>query len=189
MYCISCKGVNYLKSLPGPNTSNSEKQQQQRQRFKAITGLASSLMGALIRPVWNLASGQMTGYNLFVKTNMPAFDSEGQLVNYSEFHASVGSLPLPSELSVQDDTDVVSGIELSWNDESANGIGHADDKLHLLVIKGDQVQVVHPSAIRSDQTVEVTLPVAPGEIQVYAFFGDDEGSQYSTDQYGSVTLT
>ncbi|MFA8436817.1 MAG: DUF6266 family protein, partial [Marinifilaceae bacterium] len=185
----SWRGVNYLRTLPGPNTSNTEKQQQQRSRFKAITGLASTLMGSLIRPVWNKATQQMTGYNLFVKTNMPAFNQDGQLANYGEFHASVGNLPLPSELTIQDDTETTSGIELTWEDESATGIGNADDKLRLLVMDASEMHVINSDVLRSAETASITLPLAAGTVQVYAFFGSDAGDAFSGDKHQEVSLT
>ncbi len=185
----SWKGVNYIKSLPGPNSSNTEAQQKQRSRFKSVVSLASSLMSSLIRPVWNLVSGKMTGYNLFVKTNMPAFDESGTLVNYSDFHASVGVLPLPENLNIQDDADVVSGIEVSWKDESATGIGNADDKLHLLVMTSEKVHIVNSAVVRSDESGEITLPVSVGEIHVYAFFGTAAGDKFSPDSYSKIVLS
>ena len=185
----SWKGVNYIKSLPGPNTSNSEAQQKQRSRFKSVVSLASSLMSTLIRPIWNLVSGKMTGYNLFVKTNMPAFDESGTLVNYSEFHASVGVLPIPENLTIQDDADVSSGIELSWKDESGTGVGNADDKLHLLVMNDEKVHILNTTSIRSDQSAEITLPVLAGDVHVYAFFESAEGDQFSPDTYSKIVLS
>ncbi|RZT91013.1 hypothetical protein EV201_3377, partial [Ancylomarina subtilis] len=171
----SWKGVNYIKSLPGPNASNTEAQQKQRSRFKSVVSLASSLLSSLIRPVWNLVGGKMTGYNLFVKTNMPAFDESGELVNYSDFHASTGALPLPENLNIQDDADVVSGIELSWKDDSDTGVGNADDKLHLMVMTPERVHILNTASVRSDQSAEITLPVPAGNVHVYAFFGTADG--------------
>ncbi|MCZ4694710.1 hypothetical protein DWB61_15260 [Ancylomarina euxinus] len=185
----SWRGVNYIKSLPGPNASNSEAQQKQRSRFKSVVSLASSLMESLIRPVWNLVGGKMTGYNLFVKTNMPAFDESGALVNYSDFHASMGALPLPEILTLQDDADVVSGIELSWKDDSATGVGNADDKLHLLVMTPERVHILNTASVRSDQSAEITLPVAAGNVHVYAFFGTADGAKFSADFYSLVVLS
>ena len=183
------KGINYIKSLPGPNSSNTEGQQKQRSRFKSVVGFASALLETLIRPVWNLSAGKMTGYNLFVKNNMPAFDENGDLANHADFQASVGSLPLPANLTVQDDADVVSGIELSWSDASATGIGNATDKLHLLVMSGERVHIIHTDAARSDQSAEITLPVEVGQTHVYAFFGTAEMDEYSEDIYQLVNLT
>ncbi|MCZ4693800.1 hypothetical protein DWB61_09695 [Ancylomarina euxinus] len=185
----SWRGVNYIKSLPGPNASNSEAQQKQRSRFKSVVSLASSLMESLIRPVWNLVGGKMTGYNLFVKTNMPAFDESGALVNYSEFHASMGALPLPEILTLQDDVDVVSGIELSWKDDSATGVGNADDKLHLLVMTPERVHILNTASVRSDQSAEITLPVSAGDVHVYAFFGTADGDKFSPDSYSKIVLS
>ena len=185
----SWKGVNYIKSLPGPNASNTEAQQKQRSRFKSVVSLASSLMSSLIRPVWNLVGGKITGYNLFVKTNMPAFDESGTLVNYSDFRASMGALPLPENLNIQDDADVVSGVELSWKDDSGSGVGNADDKLHLLVMTADKVHIVNTASVRSDQSAEITLPAPAGEVHVYAFFGTADGGQFSPDLYSAIALT
>lgn len=185
----SWKGVNYIKSLPGPNTSNTVKQQEQRSRFKSVVKLASLLLATLIRPVWNLSSGKMTGYNLFVKTNMDAFDQDGDLVNHSEFHASVGTLALPADLSVQDDADVSSGIELAWNDESASGVGSADDRLHLVLVRYGEVKVLHPGTLRSAQSAELSIPFSAGMVHVYTYFGNADGSVYSSDQHHEVDLT
>ncbi|WP_321299248.1 DUF6266 family protein [Marinifilum fragile] len=185
----SWKGVNYIKSLPGPNASNTEGQQKQRSRFKAVVSFASSLLETLIRPVWNLSAGKMTGYNLFVKTNIVAFDETGDLSNFSQFRASVGNLSLPSNLTIQDDAEVSSGIEMSWKDESATGLGNADDKLHLLVMSDSKIHMIHSTAARSDQSAEITLPVDPGATHIYAFFGTAEADEYSLDQYQMVNVT
>ena len=185
----SWKGVNYIKSLPGPNSSNSEDQQKQRSRFKAVVSFASSLLETLIRPVWNLSAGKMTGYNLFVKTNMPAFNDSGDLANYSQFRASVGNLSLPSSISIQDDSEVSSGIEITWKDESSTGLGNAGDKLHLLVMSATRVHIIHLDAVRSDQSAEITLPVDPGSTHIYAFFGTVEEDEFSEDHYQMVNLS
>jgi hypothetical protein len=184
----SWKGVDYIKSLPGPNTSNTVKQQVQRGRFKSVVSLASSLQGTLIRPVWNKSAVKMTGSNLFVKTNMNAFDTDGELVNYSQFHASVGSLALPANLQIQDGA-VNSGVEVSWTDESASGIGSADDQLHLVAVRNGVANVMHTNLLRSAQSAEIILPLGAGVVHVYAFFGKADGSQYSSDKYQDVSLT
>ncbi|WP_282127062.1 DUF6266 family protein, partial [Marinifilum flexuosum] len=90
------------------------------------------------------------------------------LSNFSQFRASVGNLSLPSNLTIQDDAEVSSGIEMSWKDESTTGVGNADDKLHLLVMSGDKVHILHANAARSDQSAEITLPVDPGATHIYA---------------------
>ena len=185
----SWKGVNYIKSLPGPNTSNTERQQVQRSRFKSVVKMASSLLASLIRPVWNLSAGKITGYNLFVKTNLAAFDESGELTKFEDFKASVGSLALPGNLSTVNDTEVSSGITVSWSDESANGIGQADDQLHLLILKDDQVQVLHPGTLRSAETADVTLPFEPGMLHVYAYFGATDESEFSSDLHETIMLT
>ncbi|WP_282127015.1 DUF6266 family protein, partial [Marinifilum flexuosum] len=76
-----------------------------------------------------------------------------------------------------------------WKDESTTGVGNADDKLHLLVMSGDKVHILHANAARSDQSAEITLPVDPGATHIYAFFGTAEADEYSLDQYQMVNVT
>jgi len=98
-------------------------------------------------------------------------------------------LVLPSDLSIVNDADVSSGIAVSWTDDSVNGIGDPDDQLHLLVVKGEDVQVLHPGTPRAAGTVDLTLPFSMGVVQVYAYFGAPDGSEFSTDQHEMVMLT
>ena len=183
------KDVNYIRSRPRPSKSDTEGQKKQRLKFKGVASLASSLMDTLVRPVWNLSAGNMTGYNLFVKTNLPAFNEEGELANFDALSASIGNLPPATDLTVKDDTEVSSGITITWSDESASGIGKASDKLHLLTIANGKAYVIPTSAIRSTESIDIELPLSPGKIHVYAFFGKEDASQFSSDKYHEITLT
>ena len=183
------RDVNYMKSLPAGNNSNTEDQQKQRSRFKATVSLASALMSSLVQPVWNLAaSSKMTGYNLFVKTNIAAFDENGDLT-YADFTASVGNLPLPSNLTIADNSQTSSAVDLTWEDESASGLGSATDILRLLVMKEDRTFVLNTGILRSAEAAEVDLPVDPGDVHLYAFFATEDADDFSTDQYQLISLT
>ena len=92
-------------------------------------------------------------------------------------------------MTIQDDADVVSGIEVFWKDDSDTGIGNADDKLHLLVMNEEKVHILKTSSVRSDQSAEITLPVSAGDVHVYAFFGTADGDEFSPDSYSKIVLS
>ncbi|MCY1633550.1 hypothetical protein [Marinifilum sp. D737] len=56
-------------------------------------------------------------------------------------------------------------------------------------MSGSKVHMVHFTAVRSDQSAEITLPVDPGATHIYAFFGTAEADEYSLDQYQLVNVT
>jgi hypothetical protein len=183
------RDVNYMKSLPAGNNSNTEDQQKQRSKFKSTVSLASALMASLVKPVWNLAaSSKLTGYNLFVKTNIGAFDENGDLT-HADFTASVGDLSLPSNLVIANSVDVSSAIKLTWTDESSSGLGSETDTLRLLIIQNDKTFVMSTGMQRSAEMAELELPVDLGEVHVYAFFATEEEDDYSSDQYQLVDLS
>ena len=78
---------------------------------------------------------------------------------------------------------------MPWKDESDTDIGNADDKLHLLVITDEKVHILNTTSVRSDQSAEITLPVAAGSIHLYVFFGTAAGSQFSADSHSEIILS
>lgn len=74
----SWKGIGYMRSMPlsvaNPRTT---KQVGQRERFKDITLLASELLSAGLRVLWDRFAVKMSGYNSFCKANKTAFSTAG----------------------------------------------------------------------------------------------------------------
>jgi hypothetical protein len=82
----------------------------------------------IIQPIWNLIPGKGSGYNRFLKANMPAFGFDGQLVDRSMLHFSDGVLPFPFHFRVEVITDVSNKIKVSWeNDAFINYMYDKDD--------------------------------------------------------------
>lgn len=183
------RDVNYIKSLPSGNKSNSEGQKKQRGRFKAVVVLASTLMTSLIRPMWNLAaSTKLTGYNLFVKTNMQAFDLNGEFVP-ENFQPTIGNLPLPTNIQIVDDTEKSAAIKMTWEDESELGVGNGSDLLRILIYNGSRTTIVNTTVKRSAESANVDLPVEPGKFQLYAYFEDENSKEFSISKHKEIEIS
>lgn len=187
----SWKGIDYIRAKADHRKNpRTEKQVNQRTRFKGVMSLALSLLSVIIRPIWNGRAGKMTGTNLFVKKNIGAFGTDGSIEDYSLLQFSVGDLPLPAGLSVLPDDAVESGIKVSW--ENLLQQGNRNDKLMLVAINATDDKVVSLMDLpdtRGDGAADVVLPFdARSEVHVYAFFADAGGNAFSPSVHSSLTI-
>jgi len=125
----SWRGIGYLRVRPAnQHDRNSLKQQNHRARFKACVAFAKSLRIDLVNPVWEQHAVKQTASNLFVKTNMPVFDSSGTITDYGNLKISIGRLPLPKNIVVQNDGTTAGAISITWDDNSGKDIAASTDR-------------------------------------------------------------
>ena len=75
-------GKKYLRSAPRRTKDSwTPTQLLHRQRFSSAIGFAKQFKNTLIPQIWKPEAQNMSGYGLFVKTNMPAFGSDGTLTD------------------------------------------------------------------------------------------------------------
>lgn len=110
------KGIDYMRTksshVKNPNIVG---QQAQRLGFKGCVYLAKELVNTMIKPIWNQEAIKMSGYNLFVKLNMDAFNNYGEIEDYSKVDMTAGSL-CALELIIEKDSTDKSILNLSWLD-------------------------------------------------------------------------
>ena len=181
----SWKGISYLTVKSDHyNDANSEKQIGHRAKFAACVALARSIMDTIIRPIWKKKAVKMSGFNLFTKTNLQVFDENGEIPDFSALQISIGDLPLPLNIQMQDDAATEGGITVTWEDNSGVGTALATDKLGVLAICNGEVRVLQGVDItRAAEAANILLPFGAGvEAQVYVFFQSVENSTYSVDE-------
>lgn len=107
----------------------------QQERIAAIAIFFHSLKIAGIYPYWQKAAEGLllTGYNLLVKTNLPAFSGEGNICDFSKLCISTGQLPLPDKMELQQEDN--GEWILSWTNTPYTTGGKADDRLKVVVMK------------------------------------------------------
>jgi hypothetical protein len=187
----SWKGINYLRiKAQHFKDAKSEGQVGQRVRFAACTALAKSIFDSIIRPVWDKKAKKMSGYNLFVKTNIGNFDDNGEIADYGLLRFAVGDLVNAAGIIVADDPDLEGAIRITWSDNSGTGNAAATDRLNILAFCNGEIVVLDSLDIaRSAGTAQVPLPFGAGvDVHVYAFFANEGKSKYSNDQYAFVEV-
>jgi len=88
----------YVRTLPRERKPSewSVDQKNHRECFAIVMKYASRMMNSFVKPIWNkAATDTMSGINLFVKANKPAFGMKGRVEDPSMLRFSAGSLPAP----------------------------------------------------------------------------------------------
>ena len=152
----SWKGRAVMKSRPlsvaNPRT---EAQQEQRGKFSSIAELASKILTTFVQPVENPVSGDISGYNKFVKDNKGAFDAVGALVE-SAFGCGGGKI-----VNLQDVVVVaVEGttvVNLTWSNAADLSAIRKTDKVYVAVFNefGSLLALSSGTSTRNDEAVIV----------------------------------
>jgi len=186
------KGVTYLRAKAiSHKDANTEKQVNQRNRFATCIALAKLVRFNIIRPIWSKYSVKMSGFNLFVKTNIPFFAADKTITDYDNFKFSVGNLPLPENIVVANAASGNGDIIITWTDNSGVDIAAATDRLRLVTLKGIEPKVITGVTFtRNAQQANVQLPYAAGDaVHVYVFFEDEAGENFSESFHSLVNIT
>jgi len=130
----------------------------------------------------------MSGYNFYLKTNMPAFGEDGALVDPERLHFSAGKLPLPHRLNAKRTESDPMKIEVSWQADANSVLCRPDDELMMMVSNdGKFTGPIATGAIRRQESAVIQLPTVTGTIQgIYLFFGSDKRKLYSPDIYFGI---
>src|SRR5665647_2401555 len=84
------------------------------QRFKQVNSFCGQFKYTVIPQIWKGAAQRMSGYALFLKSNMPAFAPDGSLADPKLIRLSTGKLNLPPGIIAGRPEAEGSIIEVSW---------------------------------------------------------------------------
>jgi hypothetical protein len=185
------KGISYLRGKAKSHAdANTTKQVNQRKRFAACVALARSIKFTIIKPIWNKMAVKMSGYNLFIQTNVSLFAADGTIADHASFLFSVGNLPLPGNIVVANAANGNGAIVISWTDNSGVDIAAATDRLRVAALKvNEPVVITGLNFTRSSQQATVQLPYVAGDtVHVYLFFEDEEGATFSDSFHAMVNI-
>lgn len=180
-------GKSYARKAPVDRAKNSwsDGQVLYRKKVSKLAAFWKQSTPVIVRQIWHLAAEQMTGYNLFLKTNLPAFSPNGEDIDPEWFHLSAGKLPLPHKLKaskVEGDPD---HVEVTWQDDSGIGLALPTDELTMVIAReGKFTTPVATGAVRNQGNAVIQLPTGTGPVQgIYLSFASVERELYSPDQY------
>ena len=186
----SMNGKDYIRSAIKERSKDSWSPEQviYRQKVSKTAAFWKQLSKNPIRETYNLAAVNMSGYNLFLKTNLPAFVGDGTKMDLERLHLSFGSLPLPLQLKAVAVKGDPTKWNVSWKDDSGIGLSRNSDE--LLVMFAHDGKFGHPiftGAKRDQQTAVIQVPAETGALEgMYLFFASADREQYSVDQYFGV---
>jgi len=166
-------------------SSWSPRQQAHRKRFSAIYAFWGQYERTQIPQIWKLAAEKMHAINLFLKTNMPAFGPEGELIDLERLHFSAGLLPLPHMLIAARMEGDPEKIEVTWQDDSYYALARPEDELLAVIAHdGKFAGPIETGFLRKSERAVIAVPAGTGTIQgIWLFFASKERMFYSTDQY------
>lgn len=183
-------GKAYVRAamMPRDKGSWSAEQKGVRKKVSRVAAIWRQLDKNPVREIWKLAAEQMSGYNLFLKTNLPAFKGDAVVADMEFLHLSVGTLPLPHRLdATRVDGDALKW-EVLWKDDSGYMLSQPDDE--LMAIFAHMGKFTHPVATGARRSQGNGMVQAPAEVKdlqgMYLFFASPQRELYSTDQFVEV---
>lgn len=188
----SWKGINVIKTKPlsvaNPKTAG---QVAQRTKFSNTVAFATQILSSVIKPLWDRFSGQMSGYNKFIRTNIDLFENS-MPDPYQSLIMSTGRMQSTPIDTIGPDagTNVVSP---SWVDDSGEGFKLATDEAFVVVLNTtkEEIGVSSAEVTRADLTTNVALDSdleAGDVIQVWLCFRRADGTVVSNSANKQATV-
>ena len=187
---VRMKNEQILRSAPRKRSTNSwsDKQKLNWKRFGILIDFWNRFRFTKVQKIWKMADEGGRGINLFIKTNLPAFGPEGELVEPSRLHFSAGKLPLPHSFNAVRNIEDPSKIEVSWDNNPEPGPRRADDELVVMTSKdGYYSGPVSTGVWRRAGSATIQLsPELETAQAVYLSFASEKRGMYSEDRYFGI---
>ncbi len=160
----------------------------QQERMASLAIFYQALKEAGIYAYWQQASEGMVwnGYNLLVKMDLPAFDGEGKIADFSKLRLTWGAVALPDRMALQQEK----GLEwrLTWENTPLLPNARPDDRLMLFLMKDSETFSVEAletgGACRRDRQAVFRIPEEIREFpHLYAAFRTRTGEKSSVSGY------
>jgi len=134
---VNFNGETYTRSLPHRKKDAwTPGMLQNLERFKLVNTFCAQFKESVIPQIWNGADKKMSGYALFLKSNMAAFGKDGNLEDARKIRLSIGTLPFPEGMEVRRSEADQNRVEVNWLKEMHVGGAHLKDEL-MVISAGD----------------------------------------------------
>ena len=152
-----------------------------QQRFREVNSFCSQFKYSVIPQIWNGAAEKMSGYALFLKSNMPAFAPDGSLGDATKIRFSTGKLSWPEGFEARRSETDANTIEVSWPKYlNVGGIYLRDDLMVISAADGQYSDITVTGLVRSALGGSFELPALPvAATHIYLFFGSIDHRDYS----------
>ena len=108
-------GKTFVRSLTQKKQAQQTPAQQlQRERFTRMLRFCQKFKYSVIPLIWNDLAKRSSGFNLFMKTNAPAFDAGGEITDPKLIRLSMGKLYVPFEFTAKRTENNPQRVEVAW---------------------------------------------------------------------------
>lgn len=173
--------------------SVTELQQQQRSRLRAACFFYRALEAAGLKGFWRRMSEgtSLSGYNLFVRINMPVFSARGLITDFSRIRLVMGPLPLPDMLQVRRFSP--GSLSVKWELKARCSRKRQADILVLAFMKSESVYTIRLAecggVCRAACEARIELPEALAACpHCYCFFKSPQDGEVSESKYFNLNV-
>ena len=158
------------------------------ERFKRVNAFCALFRDELIPQIWNGAEPKMSGYALFLKTNMAAFGKDGNLEDAKKIMLSTGGRSFPEGMEVSRSQVDDHLLEVKWPREMNVGGVHLKDELMVVSAADGQYSELMGTGIERNEMggtfalPAFPMPQAPGPMHLYLFFASKDRRDYSPSE-------
>lgn len=158
------------------------------ERFKRINAFCALFKDSVIPQIWNGIDQRMSGYALFLKSNVAAFAPDGSIMDAKKIKLSTGNLSFPPGFEAHRSEEDNNKIEVNWPKEMHVGGVHLQDQLMVIsCVDGQYSDIMATGIVRNDLGGTFSLssspiPQAPGPMPVYLFFASPNHRDYSQSE-------
>lgn len=188
-----CRGKTCIRTKVDPKEMKfSAGQLAQRERISSVAILYRAAKAVGLHKQWQkTAEGTgLTGYNLFLHHNLPAFNCEGSICDFDKLSLSMGKLQLPDHITIHE------GDSDEWIIEWENLMPYPgtkkNDRLIVALMKREDVFTIEVPDIgdyrRWHCRAIIRLPsVLRNYTHLYCYFCSDTNVVYSRSRYFCLT--
>lgn len=183
---VHLNGQTYIRRAPRYNKkSETPGMLQNQKRFKEVNQFCAQFKDSVIPQLWNEKDPRMSGYSLFLKSNMSAFSPDGSLQDARKIKLSTGKLSFPEGLTAQRSKTDNHQIEVQWCRELHVGGIHLKDELMAIgAYDGKYSDITYTGITRSQLNGSFALPLfaevpASESVYLYLFFASRDHRDHS----------
>jgi hypothetical protein len=182
MVYVELNGQTIMRSAPHhKKDSATPRMLLNQQRFKEVNSFCAQFKDSVIPHIWNGMDKRMSGYALFLKSNMPAFGMDGSLGDAKKIRLSMGKISFPQGFEVHRSEMDGNRIEVSWPKEMTVGGIHMKDELMVIsAADGQYSDIMETGITKGDLKSTFELPELSSEAtHIYLFFASKDHRDYS----------
>lgn len=177
---VKTKWGSYMRSAPQYSKSSwTDSQKVHRQRFKRVSEFCRQFRDTVIPQIWNDTNVRASGYALFLKANMQAFSSQGELKDPALVKLSTGVLEFPQGLQLNTTQMKEGRLTVGWP-EAGSGTRSRDELMAIAAGEGHYSDILNTGILRGQKGGSFELPeLKTDATHLYLFFGSKDRRSYS----------